>query len=94
MNTPEKVWTEAADHLEGRRVGSEDPAHNGIVAHITAQPFSGDGYVFGQVGWLDEQGNAYGLRLPDNLSRHGTSVRPLYIGLGRHDPPVDPEPCL
>lgn len=57
-------------------------------AGITGQPFSGEGHVFAQVGWLDDNGAVYGLRLPDTLLRGGGPIRAVYIGLGRHD--VDP----
>jgi len=77
MTRPETVWADATDTLDGG-----DPANPGLYAHTTGHPLSGDGHVFAQVGWLDDHGNAYGLRLPDNLPRAGTTVRALYIGLG------------
>lgn len=94
MNIPDRVWADATDHLGDRDGTTKDPAHGGIYAHVTHQPFSGDGYVFAQAGWLDPHGNAYGLYLPDNLPREGTSLRALYVGLGCHgDALTDPEPC-
>jgi hypothetical protein len=89
VTTPDKVFSEAAATLDG-----DDPGNPGIYAHTTAQPFGGDGHVFAQVGWLDEHGNTYPLRLPDNLPRVGASLRALYIGLGRYDTPAaEAETC-
>lgn len=80
--TANKTWDEATTHLDDGEATTEDPAHNGIYAHLTHQPFSGDGYVFAQAGWLDAHGNTYGLRLPDNMPRPGVELRALYVGLG------------
>ena len=83
MNRPDRVWQEATATLDG------DTASGGIRADITGQPLEGSGYVYAQVGWLDEDGTTYDLRLPDNIDRHGTALRPLYICLGRHTTPPD-----
>lgn len=83
MTTPEKVFAEATAALDERHDVAVLPARHRISAGITAQPVEGSGYVYGQVGWLDDDGNTYGLCLPDNMDRAGVAVRPLYICLGR-----------
>lgn len=87
--TADKTWDEATTHLDDHGATTQDPAHDGIYADITYQPFSGNGFVFAQAGWLDNEGNAYGLRHPSNLPRPGVTLRALYVGLGAHDTETD-----
>lgn len=95
MSSPHNVFTEATEHLDDRQAHDVLPAQHRINPDVVAQPVDDSGgYVFGQVGWLDGHGTTYGLRLPDNIDRDGTSLRPLYICLGRHlSPPDEVEPC-
>lgn len=87
MIPPRKVFTDAADHLDERRHDAELPPRHRVNPAVVAQPMDGSGYVYGQIGWLDDHGTAYGLQLPDGMCRDGTSLRPLYICLGRHGTP-------
>jgi hypothetical protein len=86
MPSPHKVFAEAAATLDGA-----DPGRLGIYADVTGQPVGDSGYVYAQVGWLDEEGTAYGLRLPDSLYQDPIKLRPLYICLGRHVSSPDQE---
>lgn len=79
MTRPDKVWTEATATLDG-----ENPGNPGIYATITGQPVPDAGYVYAQCGWLDDHGNAYPLRLPDNVTHAGTALRGLYVCLGKY----------
>lgn len=87
-STPDKVFAEAVEWLDER--GDHPPY--GIYPALSGQPFDGKGYVFAQVGWVADKGLTYGLRLPDNMERHGTTLRPLYVCLGCNDTPA-PEEC-
>lgn len=102
MPSPDTVFHDAADHLDDRREAYTLPDRHRINPDVVAQPVEGSGYVYGQVGWLDDGGTPYGLRLPDTMDRDGTTLRPLYICLGRRvasaQPPTGPdagetEPC-
>lgn len=97
MSNPHTVFTEATEHLDERHGEYVLPAQHVINPDITAQPVEGSGYVYGQVGWLDDHGTPYGLRLPDTMDRDGTALRPLYICLGRPGfqrvPPDEAERC-
>lgn len=86
-STPDKVFADATAALN--QTEAVLPARHRINPDAVAQPVEGSGYVYGQVGWLDEDGNTYGLRLPDNMDRMGVGLRPLYICLGRHTSPPD-----
>lgn len=94
MTTPDKVFAEAADTLDQRAAEAVLPPRHRINPNVVAQPVDGTGYVYGQIGWLDDHGTAYGLRLPDNMRRDGTGLRPLYLCLGRHGAALSStEPC-
>ena len=94
MTPPEKVFAEATSTLIQRQAEAVLPARHRINPTVTAQPVEGSGYVYGQVGWVDDHGTTHGLYLPDNMDRDGTSLRPLYICLGRHGKQAeDAEPC-
>jgi hypothetical protein len=89
---PDKVWTEAVTTLDQ----AADPhAMDTMDCAFTGQPMDGCGYVYAQVGWLDEAaGQAYGLRLPDHLYHSKVSLRVLYICLGKkRGQTADPEEC-
>lgn len=90
MPDPHRVFEEAAGHLDDRHTHAVLPARHRINPNVVAQPVHDTGYVYAQVGWLDDCGTTYGLRLPDLMDRDGTALRPLYICLGRygtHDTP-------
>lgn len=93
MTTPDKVFADATAALDERDTHAVLPARHRINPAITAQPVDDSGgYVYAQVGWLDDHGTTYGLHLPDNMDRAGTTLRPLYICLGRHGKQTDAEP--
>lgn len=92
MTTPDKVFADATAALDERDTHAVLPARHRINPTVTAQPVEGSGYVYGQVGWLNNDGSTYGLCLPDNMDRDGTTLRPLYICLGRHGKQTDAEP--
>jgi hypothetical protein len=97
MSIPEKVFNEATGHLEQRRTEATTTFPGSrLSVNITGHPVEDSGYVYAQVGWLDNSdGTTYGLTLPDNMDRDGVTLRPLYICLGRHTRPPDvyAEPC-
>lgn len=89
MTTPEKVFADATAALDERQAETVLPARHQISSGIVGHPVEGTGYVYAQVGWLDDHDTTYGLCLPDNMDRAGVSIRPLYICLGRHSTPSD-----
>lgn len=89
MTTPDKVFGDATEALHDRDTHAVLPPRHRISPHVIAQPLDGTGSVYGQVGWLDDHGTTYGLRLPDGMCRDGTGLRPLYVWLGRRDGWVD-----
>jgi hypothetical protein len=91
-STPDKVFTDAVKHLDERQGQDTVPDPHRLDENTLGQPLEGSGYVYAQVGWLDTDGAAYGLRLPHNLYANGVGLRPLYLCLGRHETQI-PEGC-
>ncbi len=84
MTPPQQVFADATEHLDDRNTEAVLPARHRINPNVIAQPVDGTGYVYGQVGWLDDHGTTYGLRLPDAMHHQSAALRALYLCLGQH----------